>query len=106
MNANTIVTASRRRRFGDSTPALFMQPVPVSPMVLQSMAEAMFQLNQKVDALAHRLNTPVVHPMELPVMRAELATSKQIEIREVRNDLPKELPRVKVNRSRLLDIFD
>jgi len=78
-----------------------------SPMTVQALLESIARLNDKIDALAVRTQQPMeVAQQELTQPRAKLVDSREVLPEEPESTAPRSRPRVKVNRSAMLEMFD
>ena len=103
---NSLMMVGRPSRFGRLATTQLARPSPASPMVLQVLMQSIMDLNQKVDALALSSPRSVVVRDVQPVPEEVGPQSTALEVRQTRESQPTFQPEVKVNRSRLLDIFD
>ena len=78
-----------------------------SPMTVQALLESISRLNEKLDALSARTQPPIeVQRQELSRPMAKAVDSREVLPVEPETTAPRNRPRVRVNRSSLLDIFD
>ena len=79
------------------------RPMPASPMVLRRFEENLALLNQKVDALATATMTALA-TRNAPVLANPPAPVNNYQIRPAPEQ--EQVTETRVNRSKLLDIFD
>lgn len=78
-----------------------------SPMTVQALLESIARLNEKLDALTVRAQQPIeVQRQEVSRPMAKPVDSREVLPVEPETTAPRNRPRVRVNRSSLLDIFD
>ena len=78
-----------------------------SPMTLQALCESIARLNEKLDALAVRTQQPIeVTRQELTQPMAKPVDSREVLPVEPETPAPRSRPRVRVNRSKALEMFD
>jgi len=78
-----------------------------SPMTVQALLESMARLNEKLDALAVQTQQsiePAAQELNRPM--AKPVASREVLPEQSESTVPRRRPRVRVNRSILLDIFD
>lgn len=88
------------------SPQAFM-PRPASPLVLQRLLQLLEKLDQSMNELAVRHSQPLdTRSVEMMPVKVKPVESKQVEVKTAKSKSPATERRVKVNRSKLLDIFD
>ncbi len=102
MQTNTIVPVSRFET--PLSPQAFMQN-PASPMVMLKLLQLLEKMDQKMNELT------IYHPQPLDTRAVEMMPARPIESRQVetkptQSNPPAKQRRVRVNRSKLLDMFD
>jgi len=103
MDTNSLVVS---RFQAPVSPQAFM-PRPASPLVSQSLAQLIEKLDQIANALALYHPQPLdTRPVEMMPVKAKPVESRQLEVKPAHSKAPAKERRVKVSRSKMLDIFD
>ena len=103
MNQQSAIVLGQPVSFYRPPPGQLVRPVPPSPMVVQTLIGAIQALGQKVDALAGAVNRPAFVSTTAIVRQVK---SRELEGEPVEEAMPASAPRTKVNRSKLLKMFD
>ena len=86
------------RRFAEQESEPLARPAQASPMVVQTLLDAIGKLNQKIDALAVRASQSIEHaPKKVPSVPAKA--------KEAKVDPPVRTTR-RINRKKIRDMFD
>ena len=101
MNSDKIAVVARRTRFEPPT-TNGLAVNPASPMVLQGLMQIVASLDRRVDALATLLRQEVAVPAR-PKAEAPVEAEKPDDTTAL-TETPK--PKLRINRARLLSIFD
>ena len=108
MNRDKIAVVARRTRFEPpSTNALVANPA--SPVVLQGLMQIIASQGQKMDTLERKVDALATRPPQEVTVAPVQTKPKMLPGVEVKEDTagdPPPTPRRRINRSRLLDIFD
>ena len=99
MVTNSLVST---KRFEALSPPPPLMPQLASPLVLQALATALAKLEQKIDALSVREPQPLA---PRPV-QARTVESREVQADPVPSQPPQTPGRVRVKRSRLINMFD
>ena len=103
MSTNSLAVS----RFQSPVSPQAVMPRPTSPLALQRLIQLLEKLDQSVNELAVRHSQPLdTRPIETMPVKAKPVESRQVEVEPVQSESPATERRVKVNRSKLLDIFD
>ncbi len=103
MNTNSLAVS---RFEAPVSPQAFMSR-PASPLVLQRLLQLLEKLDRSMDALAVYHPQPLdTRPVEMTPVRAKPVQSEQVEVKLAPSKAPAKERRVRVNRSKLLDVFD
>ena len=104
MSSNSsLMVVGRPGRFERQPTNTLARPGPTSPMVLQMLMQSILELNHKVDTMV----TTRPQPLDVRPVPTGAIEARATQINTVENGRTKDAgPAVKVDRSRLLDIFD
>ena len=104
---NSLAPVTQLQRFVRPPAGQLATTPRASPMTVQALLESIARLNEKLDALAVRTQQPIeVQRQKLSRPMAKPVDSREVLPGEPETTAPRNRPRVRVNRSSLLDIFD